>query len=90
MTLLSSKKLTGWAVAAGAVLIAGMAVAPPAHAVDDLPMVEDGIGMPPPAPRDERSLTSGLIHSSSPYRPGPYGQGSICGDSVGAVQPPAD
>lgn len=72
MTLLSRKRLTGCAVVVGAILAGGLAVAPPARAADDLPMVDDEIGMPPP--QYERP-TYGRPYSEQPYRPGPYAQG---------------
>lgn len=74
MTLLSRTRLTGCAVVVGAILAGGMAVAPPARAADDLPMVDDEIGMPPPVPQYERPYY-GRPYSEQPYRPGPYAQG---------------
>ncbi|MGL5167817.1 MAG: hypothetical protein ACRC9K_18185 [Afipia sp.] len=83
MTLLSRTKLTGCAVAAGAILAVGMAVVPPARAADDLPIVDDiRIPMPrvleddeaPPAPQYERPYYE-RPYSQQPYRPGPYAPG---------------
>jgi len=84
MTLLSRRKLTGCAVAAGAILAVGMAVVPPAHATDDLPIVGDiRIPMPRvledddtplPAPQYERPYYE-RPYSQQPYRPGPNAQG---------------
>ncbi len=83
MTLLSRTKLTGCAIAAGAILTMGMAVVPSAGAADDLPIVGDiRIPMPrvleddevPPAPQYERPNYE-RPYSQQPYRPGPYAQG---------------
>lgn len=74
MALLSRKRLTGCAAVVGAILAGGMAVAPPARAADDLPMVDDEIGMPPPVPQYERPYY-GRPYSEQSYRPGPYAQG---------------
>ncbi len=74
MTLLSRKRLTGCAVAVGAILAAGIAVVPPARAAEDLPMVDDEIGMPPPVPQYERPYYE-RPYSQQPYRPGPNAQG---------------
>jgi hypothetical protein len=74
MTLFSGKRLIGRAVAAGAILAAGMAAVPSARAADDLPMMDDEIGMPPPAPQYERPYYE-RPYSQQPYRPGPFAQG---------------
>lgn len=85
MTLFLGKRLTGCAVAVGAALAAGMATAPPARAVDDLPTVDDiRIPMPrvleengvPPVRDYERPSYQRPYSQQQPYRPGPYGQGS--------------
>lgn len=83
MTLLSKTKLTGCAVAAGAILAMGMAAVPPARAADDLPIVDDiRIPMPrvledegPPPPRYERPYYERPYSQQPSYRPGPYAQG---------------
>jgi len=84
MTLLSRKRLMGCAVAAGGILVMGMAVVPPAFAVDDLPVVDDiRIPMPRVLEDDDASLparpyerpTYERPYSQQPYRPGPNAQG---------------
>lgn len=80
MTLLSRRKLTGCAVAAGAILAVGMAVVPPARATDDLPIVDDiRIPMPRVLEDDDTPLLAPQYerpYSQQPYRPGPNAQGS--------------
>jgi hypothetical protein len=101
MTLFSGKRLTGYAVAVGATLVAGTAVVPPARAADDLPMVDDiRIPMPrvleeedgvPPARGYERPYYERPYSQQRPYRPGPYGQGSYAAiPSAGYGRPALD
>ncbi len=94
MMLLSRKRLTGCAVAAGAILAAGMAAASPARAADDLPMVDD-IHIPMPRVlEDERAPPPDYgrpYFQQQPYRPGPYGQGPYAAiPSARYNRPPID